>query len=370
MSAAVLFTTPVTADGHRLGLIRLNRPGSLNALDLSMVELMLEQLLQWRDDPVIVAVFIDAAGSKAFCAGGDVQSMYRSAVESPGGPCLYTEKFFEQEYRLDYLLHQFPKPVIGWGEGIVMGGGLGIFAACSQRVVTESSRIAMPEITIALYPDVGGSYFLNRMPGQCGLFLALTASSINAGDCLYAGLADYFIAASKRDALVEALLQLPWQEGGDIERLVAECCAAIAAGDQQSIPESQLAVHRDSIDRLCSGDKLAAIIAAFSAMESDDQWLLRARDGLLRGSPLAALWIFQQLQLCREMPLADVFRSEMQLSTNVVRYPEFAEGVRALMIDKDKNPRWQFASLAEVPEDLPESFFKSHWPENPLRDLA
>ena len=167
--------TPITfeelpANAGHIGRVTLNVPGTLNSLTLEMVDLLQAQLDKWRDDERIAAVFIEGSGDKAFCAGGDVQALHRSAVETPGGPCEYAEDFFTREYRMNYTLHTYPKPLVCWGHGIVMGGGLGVMAGCSHRVVTETTRIAMPEVTIALFPDVGGSWFLNHMPGSTACF--------------------------------------------------------------------------------------------------------------------------------------------------------------------------------------------------------
>ena len=161
---SVVLFEELTAASGKVGRVTLNIEATLNSLTLEMVDLLQAQLDAWADDDAIAAIFIEGAGEKAFCAGGDVQALHASSVGTPGGPCEYAETFFTREYRLDYTLHTYAKPIICWGHGIVMGGGLGVMAACSHRVVTERTRIAMPEVTIALFPDVGGSWFLNHMP--------------------------------------------------------------------------------------------------------------------------------------------------------------------------------------------------------------
>ncbi|NNC55605.1 MAG: enoyl-CoA hydratase/isomerase family protein, partial [Pseudomonadales bacterium] len=200
---AVLFTELPAGSDKKIGHATLNSPASLNSLTTEMVELLLAKLLQWAQDSRLACVVISGAGDKAFCAGGDVQALRNSAIAKPGGPCLEAETFFAREYRLDYTIHTFNKPLLVWGNGIVMGGGLGILAGASHRVVTETSRFAMPEVTIGLYPDVGGSHFLNLMPGETGRFLALTGASFNAADALYTGLADYFLQRDQFPALLE-----------------------------------------------------------------------------------------------------------------------------------------------------------------------
>ncbi len=367
--APILFEELPSAAG-KLGHITLQVPATLNSLTLEMVDLLQEKLDQWRTDDSVGAIFIEGSGEKAFCAGGDVQALHASATETPGGPCAYAEAFFAREYRMDYSLHTYPKPIVCWGHGIVMGGGLGVMAGCSHRVVTEATRIAMPEVTIALFPDVGGSWFLNHMPGKSGHFLALTGASINAADAIYTGLADRFIASEHREAVIAELTRQDW--GSDSEAnhgLVRHVLRPFAEQSIGSCPAGQVEPHMGTIARLCDGDNVHQIIDNITAQQTDDQWLARARDGLAQGSRLAALWIERQLHETRHASLKEVFQAEIQLATNVVRYPEFAEGVRALLIDKDRNPAWQYSASRDVPEELMEQFFTAPWDENPLADL-
>lgn len=371
----VIFEERDTDNGKAIGLVTLSVEKTLNSLTLPMVELMRAQLLEWQNDERIAAVFMQGAGEKAFCAGGDVQELYRSATKTPGGPCVEAETFFEQEYRLDYLLHSYAKPVVCWGDGIVMGGGLGLFAASSHAIVTEKTRIAMPEITIALYPDVGGTWFLNRMPGKCGLFVALTAASMNAADTLYAGLARYYAASADKAVILQAMTSLPWQSGDRqnhqlLSDLLKDMTPAKALNAQGQEMESSLAAHRGLIDTLCATDDLATVVANILTHESDDGWMQKAQTNLAHGSPVAANTIWQQLRRGSGMSLEEVFQFELMVSTNVVRHPEFAEGVRALLIDKDKSPQWLFDEVASVPAELMQQFMSPPWEHNPLADLA
>ncbi len=356
-----------TTGGQVLGVATLDAPQSLNSLTLEMVDSLLDRLGAWQDDERVVAVILQAAGEKAFCAGGDVQALYKSATERPGGPCSYAETFFEREYRLDYLLHRYRKPVVCLGHGIVMGGGLGLFAGCSHRLVTERTRIAMPEITIALYPDVGGTWFLNRMPGKTGLFVALTAAPMNAADALYTGMADDYLPSGRIAAFKDALAVADWQSANSAD-VVQRAIASAAAGAQPEAP-STIAAYRDLIDRLCDVADLQAVYDNILGDDTADDWFRRGRAALSAGSPIGAHTIWEQLRRGRDLGLAEVFRFELMVSTNVVRYPEFAEGVRALLIDKDKNPAWQYATIGDVPRELVEQLFTPPWPENPLADL-
>jgi enoyl-CoA hydratase/carnithine racemase len=343
MSDSPIVFTELSAAAGRIGRVTLNVAATLNSLTLEMVDLLQQQLDTWRDDDSIGAIFIEGAGDKAFCAGGDIQALHESAVATPGGPCDYAETFFAREYRMNYTLYSYAKPIICWGHGIVMGGGLGVMAACSHRVVTEKTRIAMPEVTIALFPDVGGSWFLNHMPGKSGQFLALTGASINAADAIYTGIADRFISSERKAAVLEQLQLVQWTGGSDQDHALVR--HSLRSFTEQSIgncPGGQVEPHLGSINTLCDGDDIHEIIDNIVGQQTDDPWLSRARDSLAHGSRLAALWIDRQLQETRHASLREVFQAEIQLVTNIVRHPEFAEGVRALLIDKDRKPAWQY----------------------------
>ena len=370
MSESPIVFEELSAAGGKLGRVTLSVASTLNSLTLEMVDLLQAQLDQWRDDDTIAALFIEGAGEKAFCAGGDVQALHQSAVATPGGPCDYAESFFAREYRMNYTLHTYPKPIICWGHGIVMGGGLGVMAGCSHRVVTEATRIAMPEVTIALFPDVGGSWFLNHMPGRSGHFLALTGASINAADALYTGLADRFIASEHKSAVVSQLLQQNWGKDPETNHgLVRHVLRPFAEQSIGMCPAGQVEPHMGTIARLCDGDDVHQVIDNICEQQTDDQWLSRARDSLQHGSKLAALWIERQLWQTRHASLKEVFQAEIQLATNIVRHPEFAEGVRALLIDKDRRPAWQYNASREVPGEALDAFFEAPWEKNPLADL-
>jgi enoyl-CoA hydratase/carnithine racemase len=369
MGEPVLFEE-LPASSGKVGRITLSVEATLNSLTLEMVDLLQAQLDSWAGDDAIAAVFVEGAGEKAFCAGGDVQALHRSAVEQPGGPCEYAEAFFAREYRMNYTLHTYPKPLVCWGHGIVMGGGLGVMAGCSHRVVTERTRIAMPEVTIALFPDVGGSWFLNHAPGKTGEFLALTGASINAADAIYIGIADRFIASEHKDAVVEALLAQSWAPSpAQNHALVRHVLRPFAEQSLSASPAGQVEPHAATIAQLLDGDDIHDVIDRITGQDTEDPWLARARDGLAHGSRLAALWIDRQLWETRHMGLADIFRAELQLATNIVRHPEFAEGVRALLIDKDRTPAWLYRASRDVPHELLDSFFQPPWDENPLAGL-
>ena len=354
MSDVVLVSTIGNGD-RRVGRLTLNNPRILNSLDAEMIEIMLAKLLEWAEDDSIAAVYIDGEGEKAFCAGGDVHELRRSSTENPGGPCTYAENFFAREYQMNYVLFTYPKPVICWGHGVVMGGGMGVMAGCSHRVVSERTRIGMPEITIALFPDVGGSYFLNRTPGMIGRFLSLTSAHINATDALYANLGDVFLAHEQRHGFIEALAKGPWADDPAVNTAIVDDILSMEATVDQ--PPGVIEPLMPQINALMAGDDLNDISDRLLGYEGDNVWLQKARDGFAHGSKLAACWIFRQLNDSANYSLKEVFDTELRLGANIMRHPEFSEGVRALLVDKDRQPKWQFATVQDVPVDVLESFF-------------
>ena len=370
MSEAPVLFQELPAGKRKLGRVTLNVAATLNSLTLEMVDLLQAQLDRWRGDDSIAAVLVEGGGEKAFCAGGDVQALHQSSVATPGGPCDYAETFFAREYRMNYTLHTYAKPIICWGHGIVMGGGLGVMAGCSHRVVTQKTRIAMPEVTIALFPDVGGTWFLNHMPGKCGQFLALTGASINAADAIYTGIADRFIDSERKSDVFEQLLQQSWEgDPASNHALVRHVLRPFAEQSAAQCPNGQVEPHLGAINTLCDGDDIHEIIDNITSLKTDDPWLAKASDSLAHGSPLAALWTSRQLRTMRLASLRECFQSEVLLATNIMRHPEFAEGVRALLIDKDRNPAWQYQASRDVPEGVLAAFFAAPWESNPLADL-
>ncbi|MDX3773607.1 enoyl-CoA hydratase/isomerase family protein [Chromatiaceae bacterium AAb-1] len=369
----VCFQQLDTANGRKIAVATLNSEKSLNALSLPMVELLLPQFQQWQADPDVVMVFLQGSGDKAFCAGGDIRDLYQAMKASPGEYTPYVENFFTREYRLDYLIHTYQKPILVWGNGIVMGGGLGLMAGASHRVVTASSRIAMPEMAIGLYPDVGASWFLNRMPQGCGLFLGLTGASINAADARFIGLADHFILHEQKAALLQKLQQVNW--GGTValnHQKLSDTLRAMEDSSRNQLPLSQLRPHQEAITALAELTTLPQVIAAIHNMAGDDNWLQKAKASLSYGSPITAHIVFRLLQLGQTQILADSFRLELGLSVQCAKLGEFQEGVRALLIDKDQQPKWLYNTTEQVPQAVVEELFRSPWPElqHPLRDLG
>lgn len=377
-NAPVMFDELITACGFKIGHATLTKPAALNALDLPMIRLLTPQLEKWQKDPKIAMVFLDGSGDRAFCAGGDIVSMYKSMQQAATNKglaktshALALQEFFTEEYQLDYLIHTFSKPVLVWGNGIIMGGGLGLMSGGSHRIVTETSRIAMPEISIGLYPDVGGSYFLNQMPAGNGLFLGLTGASINATDALYSHLADYFVPHDAKATLFSKLLSANWQEGL-LQQTLSSICDDFHSLHIGQLPQGNLLENQDWLTNLANqNDVVTAVNYILSANAADNKWLDRAQRTLSSGSAITANLVFEQLRRGQNMTLAECFQMELGLSCQCGEFGEFQEGVRALMIDKDNQPNWRHQSVEQVPQATIDYFFADIWSQSahPLAQL-
>lgn len=384
MSAAVLFEERFTDNGMRLGVATLNAPQTLNGLSLEMVDLLHAQLRAWAEDASVALVILQGAGEKAFCAGGDLHGLYRSMREHAGQGAWanpYARAFFEHEYRLDYFIHAYPKPILCWGRGFVMGGGVGLMVGASHRVVSLDARVAMPEITIGLFPDVGMSWTLNRMPGRTGLFLALTGAQLNASDAIYAGLADFRLDPAQWPVLCEALLHQPWAggpgQGGLAPRSINDGLLRQALQSHepaQALEPGPLRHHAFLINSACGELKLEDIYEEVVALKDhEDAWLARAGRTLQAGSPGSARLAYALLQHTKLRALEDVFRIEYLAALACCAHGDLAEGIRALLIDKDKQPRWNPATLAQADSAWVQKFFQEPWPPgqpHPLDDLG
>ena len=323
-----------------VGRITLNRPSALHALTTNMIRLMTEALLAWRDDPAVELVMFDHSGERGFCAGGDI----RMLADSGAGDGRLAREFFYLEYQLNDLLFCYPKPTLAIMDGITMGGGVGLAQPCRYRVATERTTFAMPETGIGLFPDVGGGWYLSRMPDHLGLWLALTGARIKAADCELLGIATDFVESSKIADLKAGVLAEP----AAIEALLTEL-----EGDAGRPPIAQ---HQDEIARLFGGDTVEAIVAALSAAETD--WAGEQLKVLATKSPQTLKVAFRQLRLgARAATFADNMATEYRIGARVVQRHDFLEGVRAVIVDKDNAPRWNPATLEAVDEVLLDSIF-------------
>lgn len=350
--------------GARLGLAWLDRPGQLNALNLDMCQSMLEQFRAWASDESVVCVLLAAAGAKGFCAGGDVAEVIRRV--RAGGPdrFVYGDAFFEVEYQLDALLHHYPKPLVTWAHGIDMGGGVGLSVAGSERIVTPGLKLAMPEIHIGLFPDVGGGWFLNRMPGGTGRVLALTGAVIDEADAVYAGLADHVIAHERQAEFIDSLATLDWagSRAGQRSRLRAHTTAFAAqptgASDLAEPSRSRLYRYAACFQRLERPGEVALFQAELQKASAIDPWFERAGENLRAGSPTGARVTFEYLQRTRRMSLEEVLKLDLVVARQCQRHADFPEGVRALLIDKTRDPAWSPSSLEAVSDASVQRFFE------------
>ena len=325
----------VRRDGH-LGHLVLNRPKAINALTHEMVGLLAEQLHAWHDDPDVQTVLITGAGDRGLCAGGDIVSLFHDA--RAGG----TEgaAFWRDEYRLDLQIAHYPKPVVVVMDGIVLGGGIGISAHASHRVVTERSSIGMPEVGIGFLPDVGGTLLLSHAPGELGTHLALTAGSVKASDAIAIGMADHFMPSDRTGDLAAALAQHP----------VADALAGVT----EPAPEAPLLADRAWIDAAYAGDDLPAIVNRLEA----DQPEVAAR--VRRNSPTSCAVALRALrQAADHADLAETLAQDLRLAIRLQHRPDFVEGVRAQVIDKDRSPRWDPATIEDVDPAVVDACFAS-----------
>ena len=340
--------------GH-VGFLTLNRPKALNALSLGMVRQLMAQLLAWKDDPQVLAVAIRGSHKGGvfghFCAGGDIRFLHQAG--STGNPEL--EDFFTEEYALNHLIFTYPKPYIAFMDGIVMGGGMGISQGASWRIVTETTKMAMPETLIGLFPDVGGGYFLSRCPGAVGEWLALTGEAIGAVDAIAFKLADAFLPAQQQAALWEALGSQSFADSLAVQRFVQAQTQATAPGAARDVAE---------IDRIFALPTVQAIINVLEADNSE--WAQSTASALRKRSPLMLFVVLEQIRRARSMGVADDLRMERDMVRHCFYLrpgrSETVEGIRALAVDKDHQPQWQPARIEEVEPALWQSFFVSPWP--------
>jgi enoyl-CoA hydratase/carnithine racemase len=356
-----------TGSGHVVAEARLNSEPTLNALSLPMIEILAPALARWADDDAVVAVLLTGTGERAFSAGGDIQALYRAMVKNHQAAEVvddYPFRFFQHEYRLDYRLRTYPKPVVSVGQGVVMGGGLGVFSGARYRIVTETSRIAMPEVTIGLFPDAGATWLMHAMPRHLATFLALTGAHMNAADALAAGIGTHAVAAAERGTVLHALEQVSWRGDADEDHPLAQAC--LAGLTEPELPSAR--VHDLPADLAPEG-RLLEVVERVRGLAGRSDWIDGGIAAMNRGCPTSVGIVVRQLQRAPGLNLADSFRLEMIVATHCATHPDFAEGVRALIIDKDNKPRWRYQSIESLPEDYVAEHFEPPWRRNPLEDL-
>lgn len=368
----------LTHVANRIGFIELARPQALNALSTAMVRAMQAALDAWRDDPDVLAVLVHTRHPRAFCAGGDIRLLYESYR---AGDLAAIDTFFIEEYRLNHAIFSYPKPYIALMNGVVMGGGMGISQGAHRtgglRVVDGTTRLAMPETRIGLFPDVGMGWFLARTPGALGRYLAVTGETIDAASALYAGLADVYIDGDARPALLDALQTEPFMSGEEIvERIRRAAESEAVSRDSAHVAGCALAVARAWIDRHFSRPTVAEILASLEtaqreAQDAENEWAEQMAGVLRERSPLS-MAVSLEVVSRAEGSMADVLRRDLDLTRSSFAQGDVVEGIRARIIDKDNHPHWRFARVEDVPPAEVEAMFKSPWSSagHPLRALS
>jgi enoyl-CoA hydratase len=310
----------------RIGRLLLNRPKALNALDLGMIRALATALAAWRDDPAVEAVVIDSASDRAFCAGGDIRAIRAHAL---AGELDAVETFFAEEYALNGAIAAFPKPYIALIDGICMGGGIGVSVHGRVRVASEHAVFAMPETAIGMFPDIGATFVLPRLPDALGMFLGLTGTRMMGADAVHAGLATHFIPRAHLPALRAAL---------------TERGAAAVAGE--ALPPFSLAPHLPAITRCFGAPSVPEILQRLAAEDTD--WARETLATLRSMSPSALCWSFAVIRRGAGLALPEALAAELRMTRHVTRHPDFAEGVRAMVVDKDRQPRWTPPTVESV----------------------
>ena len=318
----------------RAGRITMNRPKALNALTLGMVRDIRKALDAWATNPAVRLVLLDGAGDKALCAGGDVLSLY----DSRGDGSALARTFWREEYQLNALIHRYPKPFVAIQDGIVMGGGIGLSGHAQHRIVTERSMLAMPETGIGLIPDVGGTWLLAHSAGELGIYLGLTGARMSGTDAIQAGFAGIFAPSAALPALKAKLIDPNSQPVDEIIDHLA---------DEHPVPASPLMALKPKIDKFFATVTVEGILRELQT--TTDEWAMKTRADLLQKSPLALKATLTAIRQARQLPsLEAALNVEYRLCTRLFEGGEFPEGVRALLVDKDKSPKWNPAKLEAV----------------------
>ena len=336
------------------GFLTLNRPKAIHALTAPMDHAMTEALLAWRDDPGVKVVMIDHSEGRGFCAGGDVTALRQSALTDNG---VSGRRFFFEEYQLNHLLFTYAKPVVAFMDGITMGGGVGISQPARFHVATENTRFAMPETGIGLFPDVGGGWYLSRLEGRVGQFLALTGARLDGAECLALGLATHYLPS---EALAEAKARIAVEDPERIDGILGTLSA--------SPPEARIVSNILAINRHFASDRYEDILASLEGDESD--WAMKELATLRTKSPQTCKVALRQLATSADLDeFADNMRMEYRIGSRVLTRPDFAEGVRAVIVDKDNDPKWNPANAEGVSEELLDAIFAPLPPQEEWKPL-
>lgn len=371
MNSSEIVYDSITADcGHQIGVLTLNRPDVLNALNENMIIRLATQLKACSENEKIALIILRSNLAKAFCAGGDVKKIHEFVLQQPDVyPNLNVFDLISKEYRLDYFLHHYPKPIICWGDGIVMGGGMGLLQGSRYRIVTERSHLAMPEINIGLYPDVGASYFLSHLPDRIGMFLGMTGTHIQATDAVHYGLADYATDSGSYPELLRLITHNHWSSHASTNSLQLD---TLLQAHVKAYPctqtHSSLRDCHTQLAGLLNTDFTEAYDNLCALQNHPHPFLNQAGQQLANGSPSSALlaWIMQIC--CQSMNLKETFKLELTVTINRCHQHDFLEGVRARLIEKNQ-PQWQPADRQTITLEHIHFLFDSPWKEHPFSQL-
>ena len=352
-----------------IGYITLNSPETLNSLTLNMVNDISDLLDQWEINPKIKMILIGGTGEKAFCAGGDIRALYDSMC-SPEGP-IFAENFFESEYRLDYKIHNFSKPIISILDGIVMGGGAGLMFASTYKIATERTKFAMPEIGVGLFPDVGFTSVIKDLPEGLGLYIMLTASQLNASDMLLCNIVNSRLSYLKIEDFLLDVLKVAWKNeiNENLTLLDSLLKSSSYLRKAETFPASKIEKELEKIQAMTNEDNLMKVVDNIMSNAIEDEWFKKGKESLKKGSPTSAHLIWLQHLNSSNLSLKEVFNFELNLAIQVTRIGDFKEGIRALIIDKDNKPNWKYDSIKEVQQAWVDKHTDLAWKINPLENL-
>ncbi|MGI9549367.1 MAG: enoyl-CoA hydratase/isomerase family protein [Bdellovibrionales bacterium] len=366
----IFFKKHKRTDSSFLAEIKLNHPKGLNVLDKEMIVSLKNQLKKWSEDPAVSLIFIHGEGERAFCAGGDVKQIYFNIHDSKKNnkdPGLEIQDFFQKEYEMNYRMHNYSKPIVLWGHGFVMGGGLGLFMASSHPIVTESSKLSMPEISIGLFPDVGASYFLNQIQKNLGFYLALTGYRFNGTEALFLKVANLIFKDSDKSAVFQFLLNISFSNPRDFTQQIQDFQKSKSIRINQ---DNWIKNYENEIFKVVESKEIQTIYKNFKDTKIEDKKWLKNKDMFFKGSPTSAGVICEQLLKGEKLSLKEVFKMELVMAIQFARHFDFQEGVRALLVEKTGSPAWKVDSIPQLKKPWIEDHFKSlsGW-TNPLDQL-
>lgn len=345
MTENVLFSTYPNG----LAAITLNRPKAINALSFDMLQAIQKKLTEWEQDDAVQLILLTGAGSKGFCAGGDIKALYEA--HSNDTELEKADQFFEEEYDTDWLVYRYHKPIIACLDGIVMGGGVGLIYGASHRIVTERTKWAMPEMNIGFFPDVGAAYFFNKAPGATGRYLALTASTIGASDAIAIHAADYYLPSGKLNSFIADVQKTDWHN----EALLSALNHLLTKYAEPPEVKSALAPLRETIDRHFSYSTVEEIAASLEA--DDSEFASRTRDALLSKSAVSLKVALKQILLGKNQSFKACLETDLTIARHFLRHEDFFEGIRSVLIDKDRQPNYRYKNLSDVSEERVDHFF-------------